>query len=176
MVRVKALADGFDTILSEYQRVSSAHDSDHLWMDWHSDWDHGANWQALPVYASERLVRMEYGKDVDWESLTSIMSDMWPDTWGVVFGALDPDRVSLVTFSRLGPFQELGPHSHENPGHHVFHMGMEIPDGDVGIRTSGGVFAWEKPGDFLLFDDNKTHSAWNRTSGDRVVFYVDYIS
>lgn len=176
MISLNKLVENCTLIKDEYERVISGPQASELWMDWESDWDHGADWQILPVYASERIVRNRYGKEVDWEWLTVLMSGLWPSTWRILFEAIDPDRVSLVAFSRLRAGQELAPHEHENSGHKVFHMGIDIPEGDVGILSSSGLFQWEKAGDWILFNDNKTHSAWNRTQGDRVVFYMDFIS
>jgi len=168
-----------DGILEEYERVSSGpHD---MWMDWGSDFHHGANWQILPVFASRSWVATHYSSVFEWESIMSFLADRWPKTLEVVLSNCPLDRVSLVAFSRLRGGNELKPHEHDNKGHMIFHMGVEIPEGDVGIQTSDSegeysIHKWKKPKDWLLFDDNMVHSAWNRTSGDRVLFYMDIIS
>jgi len=171
-----SLVANSDGILEEYKGVVSGSQS--LWIDWGSDFYHGADWQILPVFASRSWADTHYNSGSNWESIMAFLAEKWPKTLKVVFEHCDPDRVSLVAFSRLRAGNELKPHEHSNKGHLIFHMGVEIPEGDVGIQTSDSsgasrIHKWKEPKDWLLFDDNKTHNAWNWTSGDRVVFYLD---
>ena len=144
-----------------------------MWMDWDSDWTHHSDWQVLPVFVSRPILRSRYGKEANWSEVSRILSQSWPRISGLVSRCFE--NVSLVAFSRLRAKQELRPHLHENAGHRIFHMGMDIPSGDVGISTSSGLHKWENPGEWIVFDDTKTHSAWNRTEEDRVIFYIDFI-
>ena len=168
-----------DGILEEYKEVSSVSPS--LWMDWGSDFYHGADWQILPVFASRSWADTHYSSGHAWESIMAFLAEKWPQTLKVVFGNCDPERISLVAFSRLRANNELKPHAHDNNGHLIFHLGVEIPEGDVGIQTSDShgvarVHEWKKTGDWILFDDTKTHNAWHWTRGDRVVFYLDFLA
>lgn len=156
-----------DPIFEEYENT------DLEWMDWASDFDHGADWKILPVFASKDFAETHYGSAFAWQSTMEMLRGKWPRTLEIVFKHCDPDRVSLIAFSRLRGGNELRPHKHDNKGHLIFHMGVEIPDGDVGILTSSGLHEWNEPRDWLLFDDNHTHCSWNRTSGDRVLLYLD---
>ena len=175
MVSIRPLVEGSEGILREYHRVTKPERAKSLWLDWPSDWEHGQDWQILPVYASDRICKKRYGNDVDWEWITVMLSGLWPSIWTTLFKAIDPDKVELAAFSRLRANQELPPHEHINPGHLILHIGVDIPEGDVGIMTSYGTHQWKKPNEWVLFDDNDTHSAWNRTDEDRVIFYVDFI-
>lgn len=175
MTDLWSFTDNFSSIRDEYWSNKNDPRVCDMWMDWDSDWDHGADWQVLPVFVSEEIVNTRYGDAASWWSLMKVLSWSWPETWKRVFADFDQDRVSLAAFSRLGPNQELEPHEHKNEGHLIFHMGMEIPEGDVGIQTSFGVHQWKSPEDWVIFDDTKTHSAWNRTEEDRVIFYMDFM-
>ena len=175
---VEKLADAHPIISSEYQRAGESGVIEDLWFDYDSDFDHGADWKVLPVYLSKELFRKLYGDQSSYRLAMDLVCPIWSDTWDAVFDSLDKKRVSLVAFSKLGPQQVLKEHQHDNDGHIIFHMGIEIPEGDegaVGLNTSFGEHLWRKPGDWVLFDDTKTHSAWNRTDQDRVVFYVDFV-
>ena len=169
-----AFAKHFGAIQEEYGRNKGDPLVSQMWMDWDSDWDHRADWQVLPIFVSETILRARYGEEANWPEVSRILSQSWPRISSLVSGFFE--NVSLVAFSRLRANQELRPHLHENAGHRIFHMGMDIPSGDVGISTSSGTHKWENPGEWIVFDDTKTHSAWNRSEEDRVIFYVDFIT
>jgi hypothetical protein len=174
MSNLQNVVDSSDIIISEYnQTVEDGGKS--FWMDWESDWDHGADWKIMPVFASKKMIETRYQVEMDWENAVKAMEAIWPEIFQIVFSSFPVEKVSLVAFSRLGPHQELRPHSHDNKGHLIFHMGIDIPDGDVGISSSMGSYKWEKSSDWILFDDNKIHSAWNRTPEDRTIFYIDFV-
>lgn len=156
-------------ITEEYERVKE----EDLWMEWASDFDHGADWKVLPVFASESYANTNYGSSMNWDAVQSFLGEKWPRIRELI--EKDQDRISLAAFSRLGPGAFLRPHKHENEGHLIFHMGIEIPQGAVGLQNSRGIHEWKRPGDWVLFDDTKIHSAWNQTEGERVVFYLDFI-
>ena len=175
MTDIKALVSGSQTILDEYQKNTHNPEVAKLWMDWDSDWEHDANWQVLPVYVSEGILAERYGGELDWRDNMLRLWSYLAKTWDLTFSCFDLDRVDLVAFSRLRGGETLKEHSHDNKGHLIFHMGVEIPHGDVGITTSFGKHQWKEPQEWVLFDDNENHSAWNRTPDDRVIFYVDFL-
>ena len=175
MPDIKALVTGSQVILDEYQKNTGLPEVDKLWMDWDSDWEHDADWQVLPVFASEGLLTKRYGDKMDWRKNMLRLWSLWRGTWELTFDCFDLDRVDLVAFSRLCGGETLEEHAHDNKGHLIFHMGVEIPTGDVGIATSFGKHQWKAPREWILFDDNENHSAWNRTPDNRVIFYVDFL-
>ena len=150
---INKLLDFRPQIISEYQKNKLKD----VWFAWDSDWDHGAEWVISPVY------------------IDATQYSIWPLTCSNVFKAFPLREIERIGFSRLQPQQELAPHKHENEGHRILHMAIDIPEGDVGIETSSGEHYWNLSGDWVLFDDNKTHSAWNRTDADRVILYIDLI-
>ncbi|MCL1126597.1 aspartyl/asparaginyl beta-hydroxylase domain-containing protein [Shewanella surugensis] len=54
------------------------------------------------------------------------------------------------------------------------HLGLEIPDGDCGLRSQGGIKRWTE-GKIFIFDDRLIHEAWNKTENDRVALIIDFI-
>ena len=170
---VRSIASSVDTIAGEYDKLDICGVASALWTDWDSDWDHKADWQVIPVYASRALANARFGSEISWEVMTSPLAMIWPATWALIFDHFDPSEVELAAFSKLGPNEELKTHSHENSGHKIFHLGIEIPDGDVGLSHSGGEHKWKERGDWVVFDDTKDHSAWNRTDCNRILFYLD---
>lgn len=75
-------------------------------------------------------------------------------------------------FSILKPGTHIPAHRGPYSGILRFHLGVIIPDGDVGIRVDENVCRWGE-GKSLVFDDGFTHEAWNHTSEIRVVLFVD---
>ncbi|MCX7728863.1 MAG: aspartyl/asparaginyl beta-hydroxylase domain-containing protein [Bacteroidia bacterium] len=55
------------------------------------------------------------------------------------------------------------------------HLGLIIPDGDIGIRVGHEVKQW-KAGKLLILDDSFEHEAWNNTNQDRVVLMFDIVN
>ena len=176
MPGTQSIVSGADIVLEEYERVNSFPSLGDMWIDWNSDWDHGAEWKVMPVYLSKEMMGSIGMPEEAWSGVVSPLSLVWSGTWSLVFDNFSTEDICWVAFSKLGPGQELAPHKHHNPGHRIFHMGVDIPEGDVGISTSSGDCHWKAPKDWILFDDNHTHSAWNRTDKDRVIFYIDFKS
>jgi hypothetical protein len=171
---VESIVSGGDIILNEYEKVGKRPELSPLWIDWESDWDHSSEWQVLPVYFSRGMAEHRFGQGSSWESLVIPLSMLWPSVWSLVFENMEPEDVKLIAFSKLKANQELKPHQHANPGRKIFHMAVDVPEGDVGISTSSGDKLWTKPKEWITFDDNEIHSAWNNTEEDRVIFYLDY--
>ena len=52
------------------------------------------------------------------------------------------------------------------------HLGIQVPEGDCGIRVADETRQWRE-GRCLVFDDHFEHEAWNHTDEDRIVLIVD---
>jgi ornithine lipid ester-linked acyl 2-hydroxylase len=65
-------------------------------------------------------------------------------------------------------------YSHEGYSSDVLrcHLGIQIPEGDCGIRVGGEIKKWEN-GKAFIFDDTITHDAWNRTDDLRTIMLID---
>ena len=76
-----------------------------------------------------------------------------------------------ASFSLFRPGTHLYPHRGELGGVLRCHLGLVVPEGDVGIRIGGETRRWSA-GRCLAFDDTVEHEAWNHGEGDRVVLIV----
>ena len=152
---IPTLLNRLPDIILEYTKASN----EDIWIPWESDWDHGADWRISPVYYPEE------GLDKS--------NTLWPETCKLVLESITSTEICRIGFSRLAPHQELGPHSHDNKEHKILHVGIDIPQGDVGIKTNVGTHQWTSSGEWILFDDNFTHSAWNKTEYPRTILYID---
>lgn len=82
-----------------------------------------------------------------------------------------------ISFSLLKPGTHIVPHKgYDDYSERVlrFHMGLIVPDGDVGIRVERDIKKWEE-GKSFIFDDFLIHEAWNFTEKDRVVLIIDFL-
>ena len=163
------LHENIDQVVGAYNKFKSDPDAYPDWISWDSDsmlmrkdWDSNSNWKILPVYGSKEIVEDRFG--IEWEVMAGMLWKCWSNLWEVVFEYFDFDDVDIVAFSKLKSDQELRPHKHDEYGNNlVFHMAVEIPHGDVGIQSSHGWHQWKRPGEWIVFDPNETHSAWNDT-------------
>jgi len=77
-------------------------------------------------------------------------------------------------FSILGPGTHIPAHRGPYAGILRYHLGIMIPEGDVGIRVDQEVCRWRE-GQSLFFDDSFEHEAWNRSDTARVILFVDLV-
>jgi beta-hydroxylase len=77
-------------------------------------------------------------------------------------------------FSILEPGTHIPPHRGPHAGILRYHLGVIIPEGDVGIKVGGQICRW-KEGESLFFDDSFEHEAWNLSNSLRVILFVDFI-
>lgn len=89
--------------------------------------------------------------------------------------------LKLATLSRMTPGMKLTPHegwaSHSN---HVIrcHFGLMVPEGCyISVKEISGddeeEYRFHRKGEWLCFDDSKTHYAHNSSRFDRIVLIVD---
>lgn len=76
-------------------------------------------------------------------------------------------------FSILRPGTHIPPHRGPYAGMLRYHLGVIVPQGDLGITVDGSTYRWEE-GQSLFFDDSFEHEAWNRTQKLRVILFVDF--
>ena len=55
-----------------------------------------------------------------------------------------------------------------------FHMGIIVPEGDIGIRVENDIRGWEN-GKSFIFDDFLIHEAWNFSDKNRIVLIIDFL-
>jgi aspartate beta-hydroxylase len=78
----------------------------------------------------------------------------------------------LIYVSRMRPGTHISPHRGPTNLRVRCHLGVNVPDGDCGIRVGEQTRPWQG-GRCLVFDDSLEHEAWNHTDDDRIVLIVD---
>ena len=84
-------------------------------------------------------------------------------------------RHGAAGFSVLQPRTRIRPHEGYQGEFLRCHLGLDVPDGDCGLKLEDETRVWET-GRTLVFDDRFRHEAWNLTDRSRVVFLVDFIT
>ena len=84
--------------------------------------------------------------------------------------------LTTAFFSILAPGMRLPPHRGPWKGVLRYHLGLLIPEPaeGCGIMVGGETAHWREGGS-LVFDDAYEHSAWNDTTGTRVVLFLDVL-
>jgi len=83
-------------------------------------------------------------------------------------------HLTAASLSVLGPNSNINPHQGDTNAIVRGHLGLSIPASlpDCGFQVGSEIRPWTE-GEFLLFCDAHTHSAWNHTDRRRLVFIVD---
>jgi ornithine lipid ester-linked acyl 2-hydroxylase len=104
-----------------------------------------------------------------------------PERWGKFpFLASLVSQISgvvSVSFSLLKPGTHIVPHKgydDYSEKMYRYHMGMLVPEGDIGIRVEKEIRKWENAKSFV-FDDFMIHEAWNFTPKNRIVLIIDFL-
>src|SRR5690606_38623202 len=85
--------------------------------------------------------------------------------------------VMSISFSWLKPGTHIVPHKgYDDYSEKVYryHLGLVVPEGDIGIRVEKEIRTWEN-GKSFVFDDYMIHEAWNFTEEDRIVLIIDFL-
>jgi len=114
-------------------------------------------------------------------------SPQWRVLWIKAFGEAVDNPLPVLTaivaahpeifnvmVSRLRPGAELPLHTGPFKGVLRYHLGLEVPRGEVGLEVRGQEYTWGE-GRGVVFDDTHMHRAWNRTPHDRVVLFADVL-
>ena len=83
-------------------------------------------------------------------------------------------EIVTAEFSMLEPGTHILPHRGYTNLVLRSHLGMIIPEGDLGIRVGEETKTWKK-GEYLIFDDSIDHEAWNKTNEKRIVLMIDFV-
>lgn len=115
----------------------------------------GSKWKSFYLFAmGEPMVPHQEMCPITTAALREI-----PNLMGAFFSILQPDT-------------HIPAHRGPYGGILRYHLGVIVPEGDVGIRVDQQVCRWTE-GKSLLFDDSFDHEAWNKTKSVRVVLFVD---
>ena len=83
-------------------------------------------------------------------------------------------RHGAAGFSVLAPRTRIRPHVGYQGDFLRCHLGLEIPDGDCGLRVGDTTRRWDE-GRVLVFDDRADHEAWNMSDAPRAVLLIDFV-
>ncbi len=89
----------------------------------------------------------------------------------------DVKGIVSISFSSLKPGTHIVPHrGYDDYSERVlrFHMGLIVPEGDLGLRVEKEIRKWTE-GKSFVFDDYLIHEAWNFTNKNRVVLIIDFL-
>lgn len=81
--------------------------------------------------------------------------------------------IVTAEFSMLEPNTHILPHTGFTDKVLRSHLGMVVPEGDLGIKVGEETRHW-KERDWLVFDDSIMHEAWNKTDERRIVLMIDF--
>ena len=150
----KILEDNYETILSEYRDVES------YMKPWYEDGLGNTGWDTFQLFSWCLSNATEEAK-----KLTPLTVKLIED---------NVPTKGLVGFSKLKPGACIRPHKGFKGRFLRYHLGIDIPEGDCGLSVEEEVFKWEN-GKSFIFDDTKTHSAWNNTELDRTILVIDFV-
>lgn len=131
--------------------------------------------EALPALVPWVEAHNHNGKWVTAVLHHTFGADIVPEFSGAAFTRDLCSRVPGVrtfAFSVLLTGAEVSPHVDHVPGVLRAHLGLCIPD-NCGLRCGEHTRQWRE-GEWLVFDENVLHSAWNKGAADRVILLVDF--
>lgn len=82
-------------------------------------------------------------------------------------------EIVTAEFSMLAPNSHILPHRGYTDKLLRSHLGLVIPDGDLGIKVGAETRSWSQ-NKWLVFDDSLVHEAWNKSNYNRIVFMIDF--
>jgi beta-hydroxylase len=77
----------------------------------------------------------------------------------------------VAFFSIMEPGTQVPPHRGVTKAWYNCHLGLVVPEGQVGIEIAGRRVGWRE-GDWLVFDETNRHRVWNETDEARVVLFL----
>lgn len=78
-----------------------------------------------------------------------------------------------VWYSIFEPGAKLGLHINNDPYMYRAHLGVIVPNGDMGLKVKDDTVHWEE-GKLFVFDPTNPHTAWNFSEERRIVLIVDF--
>lgn len=148
---IPILEDAWKSIYDEYLGVQ------YLLTPWHETALYGTGWRVFGIYGFDGLPMAGVARC----PITAELIRTHIPTHG------------LAGFSVLNPGTRIKPHN-GYPGSYLrLHLGLDVPEGDIGLKVGDQNLKWET-GKVLLFDDHPEHTAWNMTDKPRVVLLIDF--
>ena len=154
-------------------------------VQWQADFDHGQQWWVAPIMINpdwDGLISQYPQQEL--QQLNKKLSTIYPQTHDHLSQFLTNNRIHYIAYSILFSGSILHYHKHDNPGHRKFHCLMHSTQ-RCGVmhtkRSEAGqpikcIHHWMNPGEWITFNDNDYHSAWNLSLDSRTVLVIDYAS
>ena len=129
---------------------------------WNNTGLYKSGWFVGPLYSHTQRVRGRFARECH-------------QTMALLDRLMAEDELGLVTagFSCLAPGAET--HLHRNDDGYAWrvHIGLDIPEGDVGLEVDGKQYRWEA-GRSIVWDPTLPHRAWNHSDRDRTILLLDF--
>jgi beta-hydroxylase len=77
----------------------------------------------------------------------------------------------VAFFSIMEPGTQVPPHRGVTKAWYNCHLGLVVPEGQVGIEIAGRRVGWRE-GEWIVFDETNRHRVWNETAQSRVVLFL----
>lgn len=174
----------FKKLVSQYPVILEEFDASDFWITWLGDapnlsktaFDFAeGDWFACPVYFKAKTAAKEFSfaeDELKCSQYQTLLSIKFPKITRLIKKI---PHARWAGFSKLAPHAKLLPHVHKPMNVLIFHLGLIIPPNkSAGLRVDNHLHIWEKPGDAIIFDDTFTHTAWNDSDQERVIFYVKF--
>ena len=150
-------------------------------IQWGSDFNHGQQWWVAPVLINPGWTGLtSYQNRSELARLNNSLSLFYPQTHKALSYLQKNNRIHYAAFSILFPNSILAYHKHNNPNHRKF-LCLMHPTNRCGLmhtrRSSSGkpvktIHHWKETGEWLMFNDNDYHSAWNLSTEPRTVLLI----
>lgn len=136
------------------------------------------SWHVFPIYVNRNyqpyIDFLCYKLGVDIRSVQTILRENMPELFDKLDNLGENSPIVNVTFYRMQPGTTLKLHADSGDFQYRAHMGVEVPEGNCGLKVLDSVAKW-KEGKFFVFDSTQPHMAWNLTNQERIVFSIDFL-
>lgn len=108
------------------------------------------------------------------EEYEFIYNNVFPNTYKLLheFYSRNKGKFTNMSVFKLDSGVMLPVHTNFDPHIYRFHMGLIVPDGDIGMKVEGEERNWSR-GKFWGFDSTRAHTVWNYTGKSRYVLSID---
>ena len=104
-----------------------------------------------------------------------IFKNHFKETQKIIKTLYDKEECGIINvwYSIFEPGAKLGLHVNNDPYMYRAHLGVIVPDGDMGLKVKDDTVHWAE-GKLFVFDPTNPHTAWNYSDRNRIVLIVDF--
>jgi len=152
--QLAVLEDNFEVIRKEYEQIKKLR-----MYKWPEKEKYKGSWSTFGLYHNGRKLKTS--------------SKQCPKTVELIESM---GKVAMAGFSIMAPGTQIHAHVDKVPTFvYRVHLGIDIPKGECSFWVNGACKKWGD-GEAFLFDPLLVHSAWNRTTENRVILLLDFES